>query len=248
MVDNVEVKDVTSGGSQVTCLVITFNTDSGKEDINIPISDIFDASNYYTKSETSGKTELSTEFALYVKKADVDQAIDSTTSASTGAVSTSAVYDFVTSYTPSITVDQVIDETTSGSSNPVSTKAVYSAITDNEFVWANSFAVLSGALSSHTEDTDVHVTLNEKTAWSNKADGNHVHDASGVTAMTGYQVASSSASVLTTDTLLQTIGKLEKRIELLEAALGGMTLVKLTSQQYADLAVKDPNTLYIIND
>jgi hypothetical protein len=48
--------------------------------------------------------------------------------------------------------------------------------------------------------------------------------------------------------LLQTIGKLEKRIELLEAALGGMALVKLTSQQYADLAVKDPNTLYIIND
>jgi hypothetical protein len=45
-----------------------------------------------------------------------------------------------------------------------------------------------------------------------------------------------------------TIGKLEKRIALLEAALGGMTLVKLTSQEYQDLAVKDPNTMYIIND
>ena len=215
MVQNVEIKNVTSGVSQVTCLVITFNTDSGKEDINIPISDIFDASNYYQKSETSGATELATAFAGKVNVSDVDQ---------------------------------VFDETTSASTNPVSTKAVYSAITDNEMVWANAYVVMSGAISSHTEDTDVHVTLNEKTAWGNKADGNHTHDASGITAMTGYQIASSSASVLTTDTLLQTIGKLEKRIELLEAALGGMTLVKLTSQQYADLTVKDPNTLYIIND
>jgi hypothetical protein len=62
MVQNVEVKDVTSGGSQVTCLVISFNTDAGKQDINIPLTDIFDASNYYTKSQTSGATELSTAF------------------------------------------------------------------------------------------------------------------------------------------------------------------------------------------
>ena len=51
MVDNVEIKDVTLSGETVTCLVITFNTDSGKEEIDIPISDIFDASNYYTKAE-----------------------------------------------------------------------------------------------------------------------------------------------------------------------------------------------------
>ena len=35
-----------------TCLVISFNTDAGKQDINIPLTDIFDASNYYTKAET----------------------------------------------------------------------------------------------------------------------------------------------------------------------------------------------------
>ena len=67
MVDNVEIKDVTLSGETVTCLVITFNTDAGKEEIDIPISQIFDASNYYTKSETdnaisaatSGKAETS---------------------------------------------------------------------------------------------------------------------------------------------------------------------------------------------
>ena len=52
MVSNVEVKNVTISGESVLCLVITFNTDAGKEPINIPISSIFDASNYYTKTET----------------------------------------------------------------------------------------------------------------------------------------------------------------------------------------------------
>lgn len=54
MVNNVSIEDVEVEGETVRCLVITFNTDAGKEDINIPISDIFDEgrlNNYYTKSE-----------------------------------------------------------------------------------------------------------------------------------------------------------------------------------------------------
>jgi hypothetical protein len=70
MVSNVEIKSVTSGSSTVTCLVISFNTDAGKQDINIPISDIFDANNYYTKT-------------------DVDSAI---TQAVSGKADTSSVY------------------------------------------------------------------------------------------------------------------------------------------------------------
>ena len=61
-----------------------------------------------------------------------------------------------------IDVDQVIDETTSASTNPVSTSAVYSAITENEFVWANAYVVMSGAISSHTENTEIHVTAADK--------------------------------------------------------------------------------------
>lgn len=45
MINTVEI----TGGN----LVITFNTDSGKENIVIPLTDIFDASNYYTKTETN---------------------------------------------------------------------------------------------------------------------------------------------------------------------------------------------------
>ena len=36
-------------------LVITFNSDSGKEDITIPLTDIFNPENYYTKAETNNK-------------------------------------------------------------------------------------------------------------------------------------------------------------------------------------------------
>jgi len=46
MIESVEIVDDN--------LVIHFNTDAGKEDITIPISDIFDADNYYTKFETDG--------------------------------------------------------------------------------------------------------------------------------------------------------------------------------------------------
>lgn len=76
----------------------------------------------------------------------------------------------------------------------------------------------------------------------------HNQESNTITAMTGYAIASASGAVATNDTLNAAVGKLEKRIALLEAALGGMTLVKLTSAQYEALTVKDPNTMYVIND
>ena len=47
MIDDVRIETI----SGVTYLVIDFNTASGKEDIQIPLTDIFDPSNYYTKAE-----------------------------------------------------------------------------------------------------------------------------------------------------------------------------------------------------
>lgn len=68
MVQNVEIKSVEISGVATTCLVISFNTDAGKQDINIPLTEIFDASNYYTKAEVdaelSGKTDTATTSAL----------------------------------------------------------------------------------------------------------------------------------------------------------------------------------------
>ena len=122
---------------------------------------------YKNSDEASSGVPIST-VDLSSFSIDIDQVIDSGTSASTDAVSTSAVYGFVTSYTPSINVDQ--DFSNTASTNPISTKAVYSAVTENELVLANTFIALSGAVSSHTENTDIHVTAADKTAWNAKLD------------------------------------------------------------------------------
>lgn len=55
MVDNVTI----SGGN----LNIIFNTDAGKETISLPLTDIFNPSNYYTTAQTSGASEISTALA-----------------------------------------------------------------------------------------------------------------------------------------------------------------------------------------
>lgn len=47
MVDSVSIETI----SGVKYLVITFNTEAGKEDIQIPLSDIFDPDLYYTKTQ-----------------------------------------------------------------------------------------------------------------------------------------------------------------------------------------------------
>jgi hypothetical protein len=84
-------------------------------------------------------------------------------------------------------------------------------------------------LGSAFTDTNSAVTVTEyleenelivSTALSGKSDVNHVHGASGVTNMAGYEIASSASDILTTDSLLQVIGKLEKRIKILELATG----------------------------
>ena len=67
MVSNVEIKEVAEKG---VCLVITFNSDSGKKAIEIPISQIFDASNYYTKSQTDSAIA-----AYTYDKATIDQKV-----------------------------------------------------------------------------------------------------------------------------------------------------------------------------
>ena len=67
MVSNVEIKEVAEKG---VCLVITFNGDSSKQAIEIPISQIFNADNYYTKSQTDSAIA-----AYTYDKATIDQKV-----------------------------------------------------------------------------------------------------------------------------------------------------------------------------
>ena len=79
MIDTVSAG--TSGST--TVLVITWNTDAGKSQTVLDIGDMFEADNYYTKSETSGATEIAdaldeksdtghTHNDIYYTKADIE--------------------------------------------------------------------------------------------------------------------------------------------------------------------------------
>ena len=82
-------------------LVITFNTDAGHEDINIPISAIFNANNYYTKSEVDeaiANVDVTEQLQNYYTKSEVDEkdaAINSTIEAY-GQVTSQALNDLGT--------------------------------------------------------------------------------------------------------------------------------------------------------
>ena len=70
--NSVDIEDVELSGETVTCLVFKWNTDAGIQETDIPLSDIFEPTNYYNKSEvdsaisaaTSGKVDT-TAFTAY---------------------------------------------------------------------------------------------------------------------------------------------------------------------------------------
>ena len=142
MVDNVAI----SGSN----LVITFNTDAGKEPISIPLSSIFDPSNYYTKSEIdsalSGKVDNSTFNTLSGEVLTISGdviTINNNLSTVSGAVET-VKQEIITISGDSYSKSEV--------DTKLSNKADLSAFT------------------AHTADSTVHVTAQDKTNWNNKSD------------------------------------------------------------------------------
>ena len=140
MVQNVEVKNVAGSG---TCLVITFNTDAGKQDINIPISQIFDATNYYTKAETNAALSGKADTATTYTKTETDNKIDEKI-AEAGGMTSGAV-------------QSMIDTSISGKADTTAVTQSLSTKTDTT------------AFTAHTADTTVHVTTAEKNTWNGKA-------------------------------------------------------------------------------
>lgn len=69
MIDSVEL--VTE--SDTTYLVITWNTDAGKEVTRIDIGDLFEADNYYTKEEIDGKVTALQEMDYNLAQTDLQQ-------------------------------------------------------------------------------------------------------------------------------------------------------------------------------
>lgn len=144
MVDNVEIKTI----SDEPYLAITFNSDAGKEEIDIPIADIFDATNYYTTAQTdtllATKLDASaytpTDLSNYWTSAQTQSAI---TSAITPIEETTAraLVDLderlqAVESGGTVTVDQTI---ISGSTHAVAGGAVYTGLEGK-----NNLITLSG--------------------------------------------------------------------------------------------------------
>ena len=186
-------------------LVIDFNTASGKEDIQIPLTDIFDPSNYYNKTAIdtlvgSGFTSSSITDVIIENEEIISAALTDLDDRKLDA-SAYTPTDLSNYYQKSETSGKTeIATALSGKANTATTIAGY-GITD---------AYTKSETSGKTELS---------TAFAGKSDTSHTHASSAITSMEGYAIATSASSISTTDTLMQAIGKLEKRIALLEAAL-----------------------------
>jgi hypothetical protein len=82
---SVTIDNKTISGESVPCLVFIWNTDAGIQETDVPLSGIFDPSNYYSKAET-------------------DEAISAATSGKADASTVTAVNDVLTAHTADTTI------------------------------------------------------------------------------------------------------------------------------------------------
>ena len=108
MVESVVITSITSGASEVQVLEITWNSAAGSQVTDIPLSEIFDPTNYYTKTEVD--TALSGKQDTLIAGAGIE--IDSANTISITGIP--------------LTID---DTVTSGSSNPVKSSGIYNFVT-----------------------------------------------------------------------------------------------------------------------
>lgn len=104
-----------------------------------------DLSNYYTKDETSGATEIATALD---GKADIE--------------------DIPTNVSELVNDEGYVTQTNIDAA--VSGKADTSAVTASITAISEKIDTVSGDVSTHTANTDIHVTASDKQNWNNKSD------------------------------------------------------------------------------
>ena len=248
-------------------LVITFNSDAGKQPISIPLTDIFDPANYYTTAQTQSYVS-----GFTYDKATIDQKVaeggtfdpdlyyDKT---ATDAL-LAAKADTATTYTKT-EVDAALSGKASASDvaaleNEVATKADTSAVT-----------AVNDALTAHTANTNVHVTSAEKTTWNNKSDfsgdyndltnkptiptvptnvSDFTNDAGYITNADITGKADTTAVTQVNDALTAHTANTTVHVTSAEKAEwnGKAEVIELTQAQYDALVTKDPDVLYVITD
>lgn len=164
-------------------LVIDFNTASGKQDISIPLTDIFDPSNYYTKSETSGATEIATALAQKLAISDFNTysgAVDTLINSKASQSDLDALNGVVTAHTADTTVHVTTSDKTKW--NKVDDKldvtdfntysgTVDTRLAEDEEVTSRALNALNEAISGKVDRTTYNTyTAATETALNNKAD------------------------------------------------------------------------------
>lgn len=128
---SVTVEDKQISGKTVPCLVFVFETESGETETDIPLTDIFDPSNYYTTGQTdtaiaaatSGKVDTNT-YTAYTA------ATDSTLSGKQNTLTAGTGIDITNDVISVTGVPLTVEDTvTSGSSNPVKSSGIYNFVT-----------------------------------------------------------------------------------------------------------------------
>ena len=128
---SVSIENREVSGETVPCLVFVFDTESGETETDIPLTDIFDPSNYYTTGQTdaaiaaatSGKVDTNTYTAYTAATDSTLSGKQNTLTAGTGIEITNDVIS-VTGVPLSVE-----DTVTSGSSNPVKSSGIYNFVT-----------------------------------------------------------------------------------------------------------------------
>lgn len=119
--ESVTLENKTISGESVPCLVFIWNTDSGIQETDIPVSGIFEPSNYYTKTEVDAIVSGINEDISAVS-GDVATKQDELTPGDGIQISGNVIS--VTGAPLSID-----DNVTSGSSNPVKSSGIYDFVT-----------------------------------------------------------------------------------------------------------------------
>ena len=143
MVEDVRI-DTISG---VSYLVIDFNTASGKQDIQIPLTDIFDPSNYYNKTEID---------AALSGKADTSAVTEAISEATSGKVDTTTYTAYTASTDARLAEDEEVTAAALNDLNEaVSGKQDTLIAGDNITISGNVISAEGGGSSSFDEDYDV---------------------------------------------------------------------------------------------
>ena len=191
MVDDVKIETI----SGVSYLIIDFNTASGKEDIQIPLTDIFDASNYYTKDETNDAINAAIVAASGITSGTVETMINSAISGKADSSDVQTLSGTVTAHTADTTIHVTSAQTASwdaksdfsGSYNDLTDKPTIPTVPTNISDFTNDAGyITSGDVTNQIEEATsgkadtTAVTASIQAAVSGKAD---------TTAFTAYSAA-----------------------------------------------------------